>query len=89
MMLARYAELARHVDRLGTPVLSFDYEQLIKEPENVRERPWSGQCVARMRKPAARALVVSKRNPEPTTLRSCAIEGNDVAPKKSRGVNVA
>jgi hypothetical protein len=33
-MLARYAELAQwHVDTLGIPTLTFDYEQLIKEPE--------------------------------------------------------
>lgn len=33
-MLARYAELAQwHVDTLGIPTLTIDYEQLIKEPE--------------------------------------------------------
>jgi hypothetical protein len=38
-MLARYAELAQwHVDTLGLPALSFDYERLIGEPEGmVRE----------------------------------------------------
>jgi hypothetical protein len=35
-MLARYAELAQwHVDELKLPTYSFDYEQLIKQPEIV------------------------------------------------------
>jgi hypothetical protein len=35
-MLARYAELAQwHVETLGVPALSFDYERLIKDPTSV------------------------------------------------------
>jgi hypothetical protein len=35
-MLARYAELAQwHVDSLGLPAFSFDYERLLKEPASV------------------------------------------------------
>jgi hypothetical protein len=37
-MLSRYAELAQwHVDTLGLPTISFDYERLIKEPQAVVE----------------------------------------------------
>ncbi len=38
-MLARYAELAEwHVQTLGLPTLSFDYERLIQEPQSVVEQ---------------------------------------------------
>jgi hypothetical protein len=37
-MLSRYAELAQwHVDTLGIPTLTFDYERLVKEPQAVVE----------------------------------------------------